>query len=124
MIAQLVFPKITATVIGLVDEQKDQLQELAFLRIIDAYKQVTAAGGCQLRVCSLAHSGIEFPSELDPWKLLKIHIFSDYVKHEGREITLRVLYRLFGEAEEDRDFFLLQPPHQSMKLFFSTCRKR
>ncbi|XP_073277108.1 uncharacterized protein [Primulina huaijiensis] len=105
MIAQLVFPKITAPVIVLVDEQKDQLQELAFLRIIDAYKQVTAAGGWQLRVSILAHSGIEFPSELDPWKLLKMHIFSDYVKHEGHEITLRVLYRLFGEAEEDRDFF-------------------
>ncbi|XP_073134260.1 uncharacterized protein [Henckelia pumila] len=105
MIAQLVFPKLTAPVIGLVDEQKDQLQERAFLRIIDAYKQVTAAGGCQLRVSILAHSGIEFPSELDPWKLLKMHIFSDYVKHEGHEITLRVLYRLFGEAEEDRDFF-------------------
>lgn len=24
---------------------------------------------------------------------------------QGHELTLRVLYRLFGEAEEDRDFF-------------------
>lgn len=111
MIPQLFFPKITAPVIGLVDEQKDQLQELAFFRIIDAYMQVTVAGGSQLRVSILAHSGIEFPSELDPWKLLKMHIFSDYVKHEGHEITLRVLYRLFGEAEEDRDFFFFYNRH-------------
>lgn len=25
---------------------------------------------------------------------------------QGHELTLRVLYRLFGEAEEDRDFFV------------------
>lgn len=25
---------------------------------------------------------------------------------QGHELTLRVLYRLFGEAEEDRDFFI------------------
>lgn len=28
-----------------------------------------------------------------------------YACFQGHEITLRVLYRLFGEAEEDRDFF-------------------
>ncbi|KAG8377028.1 hypothetical protein BUALT_Bualt09G0125500 [Buddleja alternifolia] len=102
---QLVLPKISAPVIYLVDEQKDQLQQLVFVRIIDAYKQVTVAGGSQVRFSILAHSGMEFPTELDPWKFLKAHILSDYVNHEGHELTLRVLYRLFGEAEEDRDIF-------------------
>ncbi|KAK6120262.1 hypothetical protein DH2020_045953 [Rehmannia glutinosa] len=103
--SQLVLPKISAPIIYLGDEQKDQLQQLAFVRIVDAYKQVTVAGGSQVRFSILAHSGMEFPLELDPWKLLKAHILSDYVNHEGHELTLRVLYRLFGEAEEDRDFF-------------------
>ncbi|KAL6574602.1 hypothetical protein OROMI_011887 [Orobanche minor] len=105
LVSQLVLPKLAAPIIYLADEQKDQLQELAFVRIVDAYKQVTVAGGSQIRFSILAHSGMEFPLELDPWKLLKAHIFSDYVNHEGHELTLRVLYRLFGEAEEDRDFF-------------------
>ncbi|KAK4418934.1 Symplekin [Sesamum alatum] len=103
--SQLVLPKISAPVICLADEEKDQLQQLAFVRIVDAYKQVTVAGGSQVRFSILAHSGMEFPLELDPWKLLKAHILSDYVNNEGHELTLRVLYRLFGEAEEDRDFF-------------------
>ncbi|KAI3473144.1 hypothetical protein Pfo_030436 [Paulownia fortunei] len=106
LFSQLVLPKISAPLIYLADEQKDQLQQLAFVRIVDAYKQVTVAGGSQVRFSILAHSGMEFPSELDPWKLLKAHILSDYVNHEGHELTLRVLYRLFGEAEEDRDFFI------------------
>ncbi|RDX67389.1 Symplekin, partial [Mucuna pruriens] len=52
-----------------------------------------------------------FPLELDPWKLLQKHILIDYTSHEeylmsqGHELTLRVLYRLFGEAEEEPDFF-------------------
>ncbi|KAL6520910.1 hypothetical protein OROGR_017479 [Orobanche gracilis] len=95
LVSQLVLPKLAAPIIYLADEQKDQLQELAFVRIVDAYKQVTVAGGSQVRFSILAHSGMEFPLELDPWKLLKAHIFSDYVNHEP----------LFGEAEEDRDFF-------------------
>ncbi|KAH6836652.1 HEAT repeat-containing protein [Perilla frutescens var. hirtella] len=104
--SQLVLPKIAAPVIHLADEEKDQLQLLAFARIIDAYKQVTLAGCSQVRFSILAHAGMEFPSELDPWKLLKAHVLSDYVNNEGHELTLRVLYRLFGEAEEDRDFFI------------------
>ncbi|GFP92170.1 symplekin [Phtheirospermum japonicum] len=82
LVSQLVLPKLSAPTIYLADEQKDQLQELAFVRIVDAYKQVTVAGGSQVRFSVLAHSGME-----------------------GHELTLRVLYRLFGEAEEDRDFF-------------------
>ncbi|KAL3654914.1 hypothetical protein CASFOL_000700 [Castilleja foliolosa] len=105
LVSQLVLPKLSATTVYLDDEQKDQLQQLAFVRIVDAYKQVTVAGGSQVRFSVLAHSGMEFPSELDPWKLLTAHILSDYANHEGHELTLRVLYRLYGEAEENRDFF-------------------
>ncbi|KAL1549131.1 hypothetical protein AAHA92_17267 [Salvia divinorum] len=104
--SQLVLPKIGAPVIHLVDDQKDQLQQLAFVRIVDAYKHVAVAGGSQVRFSVLAHAGLEFPSELDPWKSLQAHVLSDYVNNEGHELTLRVLYRLFGEAEEDRDFFI------------------
>ncbi|KAL3617507.1 hypothetical protein CASFOL_037828 [Castilleja foliolosa] len=105
LISQLVLPKLSAPIIFVADEQKDQLQEQAFVRIVDAYRQATVSGGSQVRFSVLAHSGMEFPSELDPWKLLRAHILSDYVNHEGHELTLRVLHRLFGEAEEDRDFF-------------------
>ncbi|GAA0148756.1 hypothetical protein LIER_08109 [Lithospermum erythrorhizon] len=101
----LLLPKISAPVIDLTDKEKDQLQKFSFMRIIDAYKQVVVAGGSQLRISVLASLAVEFPLELDPWKLLQSHILEDYVNHEGHELTLRVLYKLFGEAEEDRDFF-------------------
>lgn len=57
--SQLVLPKIAAPVIHLVDEQKDQLQQLAFVRIVDAYKHVAVAGGSQVRLSVLAHAGME-----------------------------------------------------------------
>ncbi|KAJ0089238.1 hypothetical protein Patl1_31343 [Pistacia atlantica] len=98
-------PKMSAPVVDLADEQKDQLQNSAFMRILKAYKQVAVAGGSQIRFSLLAYIGVEFPSELDPWKPLQEHILEDYVNHEGQELTLRVLYRLYGEAEEERDFF-------------------
>lgn len=105
----LVLPKMSAPIIHLADEQKDHLEESAFLRIIDAYKQIAVAGDSQLRFSILAHSGIkvktieygcqylsmilitkpficvcimQFPSELDLWKPLQAHILSDYVNHE------------------------------------------
>lgn len=102
---QLVLPKISAPVINLSDEQKDNLQKSAFTRVIDAYKQIAIAGGSQVRFSLLAYLGVEFPSELYPWKFLQTHILSDYMNHEGHELTLRVLYRLYGHAEEDQDFF-------------------
>ncbi|KAK9290954.1 hypothetical protein L1049_009134 [Liquidambar formosana] len=101
---QIVLPKMSAPVIDLADEQKDHLQKMAFVRIVEAYKQITVAGGSHVRFSLLAYLGVEFPLELDPWKLLQKHILSDYINHEGHELTLRVLYRLFGEAEE-HDFF-------------------
>ncbi|KAK2656710.1 hypothetical protein Ddye_009762 [Dipteronia dyeriana] len=100
-----VLPKMSAPVVDLTDEQKDQLQKLAFVRIVEAYKQIAVAGGSQVRFSLLAYLGVEFPLELDPWKVLQEHIFSDYVNHEGHELTVRVLYRLYGEAEEEHDFF-------------------
>lgn len=41
--------------------------------------------------------------------MCKVHLFinadNDYLMSQGHELTLRVLYRLFGEAEEEPDFF-------------------
>ncbi|KAG7965085.1 hypothetical protein I3843_09G205600 [Carya illinoinensis] len=101
----VILPKMSAPVVYLDDEQKDHLQKLAFMRIVEAYKQVAVAGGAQVRFSLLAYLGFEFPLELDPWKLLQKHILEDYMGHEGHELTLRVLYRLYGEQVEDRDFF-------------------
>ncbi|WVZ16938.1 hypothetical protein V8G54_009920 [Vigna mungo] len=137
--SRLVLPKMIAPVVELEDEQTDHLQKSCFMRIIDAYKQIAAAGGSKVRFSILAYLGVEFPLELDPWKLLQKHILIDYTSHEselgelsletcypsqfnfvirvsskmsgmldvenGHELTLRVLYRLFGEAEEEPDFF-------------------
>ncbi|KAK7287499.1 hypothetical protein RIF29_00779 [Crotalaria pallida] len=102
---RVVLPKMIAPVVDLADDQKDHLQKLCFMHIIDAYKQIAEAGGSKVRFSILAYLGVEFPLELDPWKLLQKHILVDYTSHEGHELTLRVLYRLFGEAEEEPDFF-------------------
>ncbi|XP_021289459.1 uncharacterized protein LOC110420462 [Herrania umbratica] len=98
-------PKMSAPVVNLSDDQKDDLQKLAFIRIIEAYKQIALSGSLQVRFSLLAYLGVKLPSELDLQKLLREHILSDYINHEGHELTLRVLYRLFGEAEEESDFF-------------------
>ncbi|XP_058729093.1 uncharacterized protein LOC131601326 isoform X2 [Vicia villosa] len=103
--SRLVLPKMIAPVVDLADEQKDHVQISCFMRIIDAYKQISVAGGSKVRFSILAYLGVEFPLELDPWKLLQKHILIDYSSHEGHELTLRVLYRLFGEAEVEPDFF-------------------
>ncbi|KAI3857964.1 hypothetical protein MKX03_006178 [Papaver bracteatum] len=103
--SQCILPKMSAPVIELTDEQKDQLQKTAFIRIIEAYKQISIAGASDVRFSLLAYLGVEYPLELDPWKLLQEHISSDYLTYEGHELTLRVLYRLFGEAEKENDFF-------------------
>ncbi|XP_054780556.1 uncharacterized protein LOC129288158 isoform X2 [Prosopis cineraria] len=103
--SRLVLPKMIAPVVDLADEQKDNLQKWAFIRIIDAYKQISIAGGSKVRFSILAYLGVELPLDLDPWKLLQKHVLVDYTSHEGHELTLRVLYRLFGEAEEEPDFF-------------------
>ncbi|CAK7343924.1 unnamed protein product [Dovyalis caffra] len=116
----LVLPKMSAPVVNLADEQKDQLQTLAFIRIVEAYKQIAVAGVSQVRFSLLASLGVEFPSELDAWEFLKKHILSDYVGHEGHELTLRVLYRLFGEVEEERDFFSSTAAASVYEMFLLT----
>ncbi|KAM1094925.1 hypothetical protein ACFX2B_009738 [Malus domestica] len=117
----LVLPKMSAPVVILSDEEKDWLQQLAFTRIIEAYKQIAVAGGSQLRCSLLISLGVEFPLELDPWKLLQKHILADYTNNEGHELTLRVLYRLFGEAEEERDFFSSTTATSVYEMFLSTA---
>ncbi|XP_061369219.1 uncharacterized protein LOC133312088 isoform X2 [Gastrolobium bilobum] len=103
--SHLVLPKMIAPVVELADDQKDYLQKSCFMRIIDAYKQVAVAGGSNDRFSILCYAGVEIPLELDPWKLLKKHILMDYTSHEGHNLTVCVLNRLYGVAEVETDFF-------------------
>ncbi|KAG8099005.1 hypothetical protein GUJ93_ZPchr0013g34508 [Zizania palustris] len=101
--SQHVLPKLVVTNVDLSDEAKDLLQKEAFIRILDSDKQDTS-GGSIARLPLLAHLGVEFPLELDPWELLQKHVLSDYVNNEGHELTLCILNRLYREAEQDQDF--------------------
>lgn len=56
---QLVLPKMSAPVLDLSEEEKDQLQKLAFTRIVEAYKQIATAGGSCVRFALLGCLGIE-----------------------------------------------------------------
>uniref|UniRef100_A0ACD5YTB7 Uncharacterized protein n=2 Tax=Avena sativa TaxID=4498 RepID=A0ACD5YTB7_AVESA len=100
---QHVLPKLVVTNVDLTDEAKDLLQKEAFLRILARDKQ-EESGGSKARLPLLAHLGVEFPLELDPWALLQKHVLSDYVNKEGHELTLCILNRLYREAEQDQDF--------------------
>ncbi|CAH9061330.1 unnamed protein product [Cuscuta europaea] len=117
---QLVLPVMSAPVVRLSDEQRDNLQKSVLMRVIDAYKQVAVAGGSQARLSILAHLAVKLPSDLDAWKMLQVHILSDYVNHEGHELTLRVLYRLYGQAEEDQDFFSSTAAESAYEMFLLT----
>ncbi|XP_027065650.2 uncharacterized protein [Coffea arabica] len=117
---QLLLPKISAPVISLSDDQLDNLQKPILLRITDTYKQIATAGGSQVCLSVLAYLGVKFPLDLEPWKLLQTHILSDYVNHEGHELTLRVLYRLYGEAEEDHDFVSSTTAKSVYEMFLLT----
>lgn len=57
--SQVVLPKMSAPVISLTDEQKDELQKTAFTRIVEAYKQIAVSGGSQLRFSLVASLGVE-----------------------------------------------------------------
>lgn len=103
--SQFILPKMSAPLVSLTDDQKDDLQKTTFMRIIDNYSRVSVSGGSNLRFSLLACLSVEYPLELDPWKFLQKHILSDYLNHEGHELTLRVLYRLYREAEQEHDFF-------------------
>lgn len=56
---QHVLPKMTVIDANLTDEAKDQLEKEAFIRVIDAYKQVAISGGLDSRFSLLGHLGIE-----------------------------------------------------------------
>ncbi|XP_074592779.1 uncharacterized protein LOC141848631 isoform X2 [Curcuma longa] len=101
---QYVLPKMIIMDANLTEESKDQLQKEAFIRVLDVYKQAAGSGDSITRLSLLAHLGMEFPLELDPWGLLQKHIVSDYLEHEGHELTLHILYRLHRETEQDQDF--------------------
>uniref|UniRef100_A0A0D9X398 Symplekin C-terminal domain-containing protein n=1 Tax=Leersia perrieri TaxID=77586 RepID=A0A0D9X398_9ORYZ len=101
--SQHVLPKLVVTNIDLSDEAKDLLQKEAFMRILGSDKQ-DASGGSIAHLPLLAHLGVEFPLDLDPWELLQKHVLSDYVNNEGHELTLCILNRLYREAEQDQDF--------------------
>ncbi|KAH0469045.1 hypothetical protein IEQ34_002277 [Dendrobium chrysotoxum] len=57
--SQYFLPKMVLCNIELTDDQKDQLQKVAFMRILDAYKQVTVSGGSSVHLSLLAHLGTE-----------------------------------------------------------------
>ncbi|XP_062186782.1 uncharacterized protein LOC133890428 [Phragmites australis] len=101
--SQYILPKLVVSNIDISDEAKDLLQKEAFVRILESDKQQTS-GGSLARLPLLAHLGVEFPLELDPWELLQKHVLSDYVNNEGHELTLCILNRLYREAEQDQDF--------------------
>ncbi|XP_017247207.1 uncharacterized protein LOC108218671 isoform X2 [Daucus carota subsp. sativus] len=102
--SQLVLPKMSAPVISLDGEQMDNIQKMSFMRIVEAYKHIAVAGGSQVRFSLLAYLGVALPLDVDPWKMVETHVLSDYMSHQGHELTLRVLYKLFGEAEANADF--------------------
>lgn len=54
-----VVPKMSAPVVYLADDEKDNLQKSAFVRVVEAYKHVTVSGGSQIRSSLLAHLGVE-----------------------------------------------------------------
>ncbi|RLN35158.1 uncharacterized protein C2845_PM03G17210 [Panicum miliaceum] len=101
--SQYALPNLVVNNIDLSDEAKDLLQKESFLRILESDKQ-EATGGSIARLPLLAHLGVEFPLELDPWELLQKHVLSDYTNNEGHELTLCILNRLYREAEQDQDF--------------------
>ncbi|RCV14667.1 hypothetical protein SETIT_2G443400v2 [Setaria italica] len=101
--SQYVLPKLVVNNVDLSDEAKDLLQKESFLRILESDKQ-EGSGGSIARLPLLAHLGVEFPLELDPWEILQKHVLSDYANNEGHELTLCILNRLYREAEQDQDF--------------------
>lgn len=56
---QLILPKLSAPVINLTDEQKDNIQKMAFVRIIDAYKQIEVAGCSDVFISLVSYLGVE-----------------------------------------------------------------
>lgn len=79
---QFVLPKISAPVIELSGEDKDKLQKLVFLRIVEAYKQVAVSGGSQLRFSLLSYLGVEvilFCSNINAYPSFNVLCYSLYL---------------------------------------------
>ncbi|KMZ75469.1 putative Symplekin [Zostera marina] len=102
---QFILPKMVAPVVDLSDEQKNHLHKISFLRVIKSFKKISLVDSRNILFSLLACLGVQCPLEVDPWGLLQEHILSDFVNHEGHELTLHALYRLFQESEQDQDFF-------------------
>ncbi|KAJ4793080.1 HEAT repeat-containing protein [Rhynchospora pubera] len=117
---QCVLPKMIVTNIEISDEDKDHLQREAFVRIVESDEQLLVAGGTHARLSLLAHIGVEFPLDLNPWEVLQKYILSDYVDHKGHELTVRVLYRLFRESEQDQDFLISRTATSIYESFLVT----
>lgn len=57
--SHVVLPKMSAPVVNLADEEKDKLQQVAFVRILEAYKQIAVAGGSQIQFSLLSYLGVQ-----------------------------------------------------------------
>ncbi|XP_057858531.2 uncharacterized protein LOC131067516 isoform X2 [Cryptomeria japonica] len=88
---------VTPPIINLSEEQQTSLSRMAFVRIIEAYRQVSSAGGCELRVALLTRLVDQCSADYDVREVLQKHILSDYKNFKGHELTLHVLDQLFGE---------------------------
>jgi symplekin len=83
--SRLVLPKMIAPVVDLPDEQKDHLQISCFMRIIDAYKQISLAGGSKVRFSILAYLGVEVQIQLI--KNVRFFLFSCVMTNEFKRST-------------------------------------
>ncbi|KAJ1699001.1 hypothetical protein LUZ63_007513 [Rhynchospora breviuscula] len=119
-LVQCALPKMLVANIEISDEDKDHLQREAFVRIVESEEQLLVAGGTHARLSLLAHIGVEFPLDLNPWEVLQKYILSDYVDHKGHELTVRVLYRLFRESEQDQDFLISRTATSIYESFLVT----
>lgn len=88
---------VVPPIVNLTEEQQALLNRSAFERIVEAYRQVSSAGGCELRIAVLTRLVDQCDADYDIRGLLQTHILSDYQNYKGHELTLHVLYQLFGE---------------------------
>ena len=83
---QFILPKISAPVINLADEQKDDLQKMAFVRIVEAYKSIAVAGGSNVRFSLLAYLGVKVIHNIPffiAWVILNPKCFSSCATCSG-----------------------------------------
>ncbi|KAK1276811.1 hypothetical protein QJS04_geneDACA001504 [Acorus gramineus] len=80
--------------VELMDEQKKLLGKLTVVRIIEAYEQIQAIGGSQLRLSLLSRLVAQTNNDDEIVVLLQKHIIPDYQHHKGHELAMEVLYHL------------------------------